>query len=105
MEKTSITVTPERLERFNKLKAEATAEDMPEQSADLFLKSLMDTWDAVDDGHYNSDTEELVEQLKAEIDSLAYDGAVFDDEAQRIMNRIDDLESQLPAKVAEEMQR
>lgn len=46
---------------------------------------------------------EEVNTLKQEIDSLAFDGAVSDTEAERIMGRIDDLESTLPRKVAQEV--
>jgi len=53
MGKTSITVTDERLERFNRLKDEASEDGVPDLSADQFLASLMDTWDAVDRGHYS----------------------------------------------------
>lgn len=47
--------------------------------------------------------DEIAEELKAEIDSLTFSGAVFEEEAERIMDRIDDLQSQVPKDVAEEL--
>lgn len=98
-----MTIDKSTLERFNSLKEELNEQqDGPDHSADTFLQGLMDTWEAVDEGHYNSDVEELAEELKDEL-SMANDPSVEVD-TETILNRIDDLESQLPPKVAEELQ-
>lgn len=46
----------------------------------------------------------MAEETKDEIDSLAFNGQVSEETVRRIEKRIDDLESQLPRKVAEEVQ-
>jgi len=103
---TTITVSDERLERFKQLKAELDEQqsDVPDHSADSFLAALMDTWEAAEDGYYSEPSaDEIAEQLKDEI-SMANEPAVEID-VDSIMKRIDDLESQLPRKVANEVQQ
>lgn len=104
MGKTTITVQDETLERFKQLKSNATADDMPEQSADLFLQSLMDTWDGVEEGHY-SDREETLQVISEQLENMDLKQTSLDEEhiTETIKKRIDDLESQLPRKVAEEV--
>lgn len=47
---------PERhRERFDRIKEECTDDYAPPPSDVAILKSLMDTWDAVDRGHYDTD--------------------------------------------------
>jgi len=103
---TTITISDERLERFKQLKAELDEQqpDVPDHSADSFLAALMDTWEAAEDGYYSEPSaDEIAKQLKREI-SMANEPAVEID-VDSIMKRIDDLESQLPRKVANEVQQ
>lgn len=58
-----------------------------------------------DGDNASTDTAEVVEELKQEVEHLANSGAVFDEEAERIIGRIEDLESQLPKKIAEELRQ
>lgn len=60
MAKTTISVQEDTLERFNEMKSDVSEAEpgMPDLSADLFLKSLMDTWDKVDEVGYG-DTEDV----------------------------------------------
>lgn len=58
-----------------------------------------------DGDNTSTDTAEVVEELKQEVEHLANSGAVFDEEAERIIGRIEDLEARLPAKVAEELRQ
>lgn len=108
MGKTTITVDKERLERFKQLKRELDeTQEAPDHTNDSFLKCLMDTYEAAQEGHYGepndpltlSEVDEIAEQLQELID---YPDS---QDTQTIINRIDDLESQLPAKVAGELQR
>jgi len=110
---TTITVDDTTLERFKKLKQELDdAQATPNHTADSFLSCLMDTYEAVEDGHYGepndpltlSEVDEIADQLKEQIGNLAFQGVLLEDEADRIIKRIDDLESRLPRKVAKELQ-
>ncbi len=105
-DKTTITVDESVHKRFNDRKAELNEQqDAPDHTASSFLSGLLDTWDAVDEGHYQETEAELIaEQLKDEIDSLAFDGVVFEEEAERICKRIEELESRIPKKTADEME-
>lgn len=100
---TTITVSERTLERFKSLKAELDdVQDAPDHTNESFLQSLMDTWEAADDGYYSDPSpEEIAEQLKNEI-SMSNEPAVEVD-VDRIMNRIDDLENSIPRKTAEEL--
>lgn len=103
MGQTTITVQEQTLERFKRLKNELDEQqDAPDHTNELFLQALMDTWEAAGDGYYdNPDAEAIAEQLKNEI-SMANEPTVEVD-TDRIINRIDDLEAQLPRKVKEEL--
>jgi hypothetical protein len=103
---TTISVKQETRDRFNDLKAELDEQqNAPDHTANSFLSALLDTWEAVDDDHYQDVNADLIaEELKQEIDSLAFDGAVFEDEAERIMARIDELESRIPKQTADELE-
>jgi len=98
---TTITVDDSTLERFKELKRELDdKQDAPDHTNESFLQALMDTWEAGDSGFYG---EEFIESLKNEI-SMANEPSVEVD-TENILKRIDDLESRLPRKVAEELQR
>jgi chaperonin cofactor prefoldin len=103
---TSISVEESTRDRFNRLKAELDEQqNAPDHTANSFLSALLDTWEAVDDGHYQDVNADLIaDELKQEIDSLTFDGAVFKDEAERIMARIDELESRIPKRTADELE-
>ena len=106
-EKTTITVQESTLERFKELKAELEEHQSscPDHTADSFLSALLDTWEAADEGYYDNPAEEITNALRAEIDGLAFDGAVFDEEAERIIQRIEELESRIPKQTADELER
>ena len=67
---TTITVDESTHKRFKQLKAELDKEQsgVPDLTNDLFLSSLLDTWDAVDDGYYDSndsdDLDEVIDKLE-----------------------------------------
>jgi hypothetical protein len=108
MPQTTITVDESTLERFKATKRSLDAEQdgVPDHSADSFLNALLDTWEAAGDGYYTDPSAEaIVEELETRIDTLAFDGAVSESEAERIIGRLEDLEAQLPRKVAEELQQ
>ena len=119
---TTLTIEDSTLERFKALKQELDREQssVPDHTNESFLKALMDTWEAADNGYYDDGTEEIQEQLnevqemlESAQDSWEYlnaeelHGTVHqsDEQIKRIINRIDDLENRLPAEVAEELQR
>lgn len=52
----------------------------------------------------DGDAASVVADLQQEVDSLAFDGAMSDDRADEIIARLNELESHLPEKVAEEME-
>lgn len=103
MSQTTITVQEETLERFRGLKADVPdGQTEPEPNSDFFIRMLMDEWEGDGDArHTGEDVGEIAEQLKNEL-SMANDPGVGVD-VERVMKRIDDLESQLPRKVAEEL--
>lgn len=45
-------------ERFDRIKSECSNDHLPEPTDDQMLKSLLDTWDAVDDGLYSGDSDD-----------------------------------------------
>lgn len=100
---TTITVDERTLERFKSLKRELDNEQdsVPDHTADSFVNALLDTWEAADDGYYDVDAGEIAEQLKNEISMADAPGVQADTE--EIISRIEDLENQLPRKVAEEL--
>ena len=48
-----IEVSKRQRERIEKIKAECSDGDLPEPTDQQIVKSLLDTWDAVDDGYYS----------------------------------------------------
>lgn len=70
------------------------------EDSELTIDVMVDASEAKDE---LEELQAMAQQTKDEIDSLAFNGQVSEDTAKRIMNRIDDLESQLPRKVAEEV--
>lgn len=53
-----IELTDRQRERLNEIKAECTGEgigNLPEPTDQMMLSALLDTWDAVGDGHYRTD--------------------------------------------------
>lgn len=48
-----IELTERQRQRLDRIKAECADESVPEPSDELMFDSLMDTWDAVGDGHYS----------------------------------------------------
>lgn len=47
-------LTPRQRRRFEEIKREC-ADGLPEPADEDIFKSLLDTWDAVADGHYSED--------------------------------------------------
>jgi len=92
---TTLSVRDETLERFNDTKADANEGHVPEQSADLFLGALLDTWDAVDDGYYNDDDadagvpDDLAERLDR-IESAAREATSAAQSAEQAINEVVD---------------
>lgn len=79
MGQTTITVQDKTLQRFKQLKQELDdVQNAPDHSADSFLKALMDTWDAVEDGYYGepsdpltfSEVDEIANQLVEGVESM-----------------------------------
>ena len=54
--------------------------------------------------YVEQDTEALAAEIKAEIDSLAFDGALTDDEAERLINSVGTIEERL-GKVEQMVER
>lgn len=99
---TSLSCKEDTKERLSTMKEEvAKSQDMPEQSYDLFLHSLMDTWEAAEDGYYSNDeadvtasvdvdTSEAMEKLD-ELDERIKDLNVVSNQ-QTLLKRIEELE-------------
>ena len=51
------------------------------------------------------ESEDIAAEVQQAIDSMAFNGQMSDETADRIIKRIDDLENSLPNKVAGELQR
>lgn len=102
-----MTIDKSTLERFNSLKEELNEQqDGPDHSADTFLQGLMDTWEAVDEGHYNSDVEELVEELKDELSMANDPGEEVDVEGlYDEIEKVQELVEKVPDETAEEFGR
>jgi hypothetical protein len=98
-------IDPNTLERFRELKGELDdKQEGPNSTVDTFLWALMDTWNAVDSEkdtpvnygeRMDVDAEEVANQVVDEIDSLAFQGAMTDSEADRIIGHIKDLETEI----------
>lgn len=96
---TTITVEDNTLERFKRLKAQATDEHMPEQSANDFLHSLMDTWEAVDDGMYQDESrKDIIEDIREQLNDMDGQQTTLDGKRE-IIGRIDDLETELTTRL------
>jgi hypothetical protein len=98
-------VDPKTVERFERLREDTEGDDTPQMTPDLFMSALLDTWEAAEDGYYDGgvDTELLVTELKDEL-SMAAEPTVDEGEIiDRVCKRIDDLQSQLPAQIREEL--
>ena len=48
-----IEISKRQRERIEGIKAECSDDHLPEPTDQQIVKSLLDTWDAVDDGHYS----------------------------------------------------
>lgn len=53
----TICLTDRQRRRLDEIKAECAGDGLPEPSDQMMLNSLLDTWDAVEDGYYSGDTE------------------------------------------------
>jgi hypothetical protein len=95
---TTITVEDDTLERFNRLKVELDTNqpDVPNHSSDSFLKCLMDTYDAAQEGHYGepndpltlSKVDEIAEQLQAECECEPVDYAEVENRVEKALERV-----------------
>jgi hypothetical protein len=105
---TTITVEDDTLKRFNALKANTGDDNVPELSANDFLKSLLDAWEENDEAIYGDqyadvNATELAREIETMIDTAAYNGGISEERAGEILGRIDDLEARLPRKIKEEL--
>lgn len=101
---TTLSIRDSTAQRFNQLKADTNEPDVPEMTADLFLNSLMDTLEAVEDGHYGeandpltmSDVDVIADQLADELEQLdsGSDGDVSGELAD-IRTEIEAIKSEL----------
>jgi len=105
MGQTTITVDEEKLERFKSLKQDLdeSQPDVPDHTNDSFLKCLMDTYEAVQEGHYGepndpltlSEVDEIAEQLATELETLAFMGAISEQEAERLISSVGTIEERV----------
>jgi len=120
MGQTTITVEDSTLTRFKETKAKLDnqQDSVPDHSADSFLNALLDTWDASD---AEKDTpvdlrkdigDEVRQIITEELEPVAANqgvtqnpGVDADAIVGQIKGRIDDLETELPRKVADEMKQ
>jgi len=105
MEKTTITIRKDTLERFNELKAEAGEESHQEPSANLFLEMLITEWtgDDPDDTWALSGvvTQDIIDEIAATVDDT---GLVDDSKvAREVAGQID--YTHLADRVADEVER
>ncbi|WP_176548351.1 hypothetical protein [Natrinema sp. CBA1119] len=49
-------ISDRQRERFERVRDECTNDELPVPTDDQIMKSLIDTWDAVSDGHYSGDS-------------------------------------------------
>jgi len=91
---TTITVKDSTLERFKRLKGELDdKQNAPNHTNESFLQSLMDTWEAADDGYYSDPSaDNIVAEIKDQLDTLAFQGALTEAEAERLMNSLKTIE-------------
>jgi len=71
MDKTTLTVDQDTLDRFNDIKNQLDAEQsgVPDHSADTFLNALLDTWQAVEGGMYEEHVGDL-ERLESSVQTI-----------------------------------
>jgi len=92
MGKTTIEVSDERKEQLRKERLDH------ERNYDETIARLLGDYDGP------MDTDEIVEEIKNDLSMVADPGVVDEDViVERVNNRLDDLESQLPSKIAEEL--
>lgn len=70
-----IELTGRQRERFEQIRAECMDDFTPEPADEQFVKSLLDTWDAVGEGHYSDEETERTpqEEWEAHNESFSYD--------------------------------
>lgn len=106
---TTVSVDDITLERFNELKREYNElhAQQPDYNSSEFLDVLMETWEGANqepsDPMQDVNTSDITNELAQEIDALAFDGAMSDEKADKILGRLDDLENSIPRKTAEEL--
>jgi len=105
---TTITVNETTLERFKNAKQELeAAQERPDTiPADEFLTTLLDTWDAVDEGHYTDPeaaeiADEVAERLDVGPGEVATDVNIND--VQSELRKLQELVDKSPERVAEEL--
>lgn len=106
MAKTSLTVTERTLERFNDAKETVDEQQasVPNHSADSFLNMLLDTFEAVNDEHYQDESKaEVIQEIREELAKIDTQQETLDGKKE-IVNRIDDLENELTTRL-ENLQR
>ena len=67
---TTISVYADTLRRFKDLKAKTGDGDIPELSADAFMKSLMDAWEENEESIYGEVSVELPDDLRERLDRI-----------------------------------
>lgn len=114
MGKTTLTVSDETLERFRSIKAELDdiQSDCPDHTNESFLNALLDTWEQV--GRVPGDGPETITDALAdgEVAIIGTEHALVDELAGRLEGSdgvdtqalVDDLTTQLPPRIAEEME-
>jgi len=99
---TTITVDESTLERFKQLKAELdnAQSSVPDHTNESFLQSLMDTWEAAEDGYYDDDNvSEIAEEIKEQL-SMANEPGV-EVEEEKLISEIEKLQ-EIVERVPEE---
>jgi hypothetical protein len=94
---TSLSVTEEQKEVLEEAKPEGMTMGV------FLVKSITDDIETHSNADVAIDTNEIVAELEQAIDSMAFSGAISDEKADEILGRLDDIESNIPAKTAQEV--
>lgn len=108
MGQTTITIDESTLERFKSLKTELDeTQQAPNHTNDSFLKCLMDTYEAANEGHYGeqndpltwSEADEIAEQLADQI------AEQLPEQNRDDFRKVLELVERIPEKTADEFAR
>ena len=97
---TTISIRKRRRDRFNNLKADCNEHGVPEMSADQFLKVLMDTLEAAENGYYDAGGGVDVDELATKLEDALDTASMADDPGTRVGGELVESLEEIQASVS-----